>query len=534
MIDDWSWEFPYVSRRSPVLARNVVTTSQPLAAQAGLSMLKEGGNAVDAALATAIALTVLEPCSNGVGSDLFSIVWDGKKLFGLNASGLSPQAWSLPYFQERITGENEGITYGWDSVTVPGAVAGWVSLSERFGVLPFARLFEPAIHYARNGFAVTPLVHKRWMQEVENYRDYPCFAEQFLPGGHVPRVGQLYTPPYLADTLISIARSRGESFYRGELARKIAADAAQNGAALKESDLAAHSSSWVDPVAIRYGDIEVYELPPNSQGIAVLQALGILDHFDLARYPVDSVDSVHLQVEAMKLAFTETFAHAADPRAMRISTGELLDADRLAGLAAGINQAKAGETPERGPQDGGTVYLSAADDTGTMVSLIQSNYWGFGSGIVVPGTGISLQNRGAGFVLEEGHPNCVAGGKRPFHTIIPGFVMHGDRPLLSFGVMGGHMQAQGHVQMVTRIFDYGQNPQAACDAPRWQLDKDMGLTLEKGAAPALVTGLRDLGHRFTDEQPQYGYGGAQLVYCMPDGGYCAASDHRKDGQAAGF
>ena len=529
----WSWEFPYASRRSPVIARNVVATSQPLAAQAGLFALREGGNAVDAALTAAIALTVVEPCSNGLGSDLFAIVWDGNDLLGLNGSGRSPRGWSLDYFKQR--GMDDGdYAYGWDTVTVPGAVAAWSDLSERLGSLPFERLFVPAIEYAKRGFAVSPLVRERWQQEVESYKGSPSFAQQFLPDGKVPQVGENFRPPHVAETLGSIAASRGESFYRGDLARKIVADAKRNNAAMSEADLAAHSSEWVSPISISYGDVELFELPPNGQGIAALLALGMLKQYGLTQHPVDSADSVHCQIEAMKLAFKDTYAEVADPAYMRVSTADQLLPQRLSRLSKCIDLQAAAPIHGTRAHDGGTVYLSCADKSGMMVSLIQSNYWGFGSGIVVPDTGISLQNRGVGFVFDPDHPNCVAGGKRPFHTIIPGFVMRGGKPLLSFGVMGGHMQAQGHVQIVNRIFDYLQNPQAACDAPRWQLDKDLRVMLEAGTHPQVYEELKKRGHTFSDQQPQFGYGGAQLVYQLDDGVYCAASDPRKDGQAVGF
>jgi gamma-glutamyltranspeptidase/glutathione hydrolase len=525
----FSWDLPYGSRRSPVLARNVVATSQPLAVQAGLSMLQRGGNATDAAVAAAIALTVVEPCSNGIGGDLFAMVWDGQGLQGLNGSGRAPRAWNRERFDHL-----EGITVGPQSVTVPGAVDAWAQLSGRFGNLPFAQLFEPACQYAAEGFAVSPIVGHTWGQAVDTYHDSDDFRRDFLPAGRPPAVGERFILRGQSETLQQIAESAGESFYRGALARRIVAHLGLAGAAMTAEDLSRHRSEWVAPVAQSYRDVVVHELPPNSQGVAVSLALGILQQLDLAQHPVDSADSVHLQVEAMKAAFREVRRHVADPDHMQVSVAELLHEEALAGHAATIDLDRAGD-PESGlGSDGGTVYVTAADESGMMVSLIQSNYWGFGSGLVVRDAGISLHNRGAGFSLEPGHPNLVAGGKRPFHTIIPGFVTRDGDPVMSFGVMGGHMQAQGHVQMVTRIFDYGQNPQAAADAPRWFLDDRLRLVFESGFPAAVREELRRRGHAFGDQPPRFAFGGAQLIYRLENGVYCAASDPRKDGHAAGF
>jgi gamma-glutamyltranspeptidase/glutathione hydrolase len=525
----FSWDFPYPSRRMPVLARNVVATSQPLAAQAGLRMLLAGGNAVDAALAAAIALSVVEPTSNGIGSDAFAIVWDGKALHGLNSSGRSPKSWS----PKRFAGLKAMPALGWDTVTVPGAVAAWAALSRRWGKLPFADLFQPAVTYARRGFAVSPMTAQRWQDAQALYPQFAEINRTFFPSGRAPQAGEVFRCPPQADTLTAIAESRGEAFYRGPIAQKIAACAAAEGGAMTLDDLAAHSADWVEPLAVDYRGFTLHEIPPNGQGIAALIALGILRNFDVKQYPVDSVDSIHLQIEAMKRAFAEVFRHVADIDYMPEPPAELLREERLAAHASVIRPDQAAQTGSKAPGGGGTVYLTAADESGMMVSFIQSNYMGFGSGIVVPGTGIALQNRGLGFVLSAGHPNQVGGGKRPFQTIIPGFVTQDGRALMSFGVMGGHIQPQGHVQMMVRIFDHAQNPQAACDAPRWHVAPDGSVELEPGFSPAVAEGLRKRGHRVATNAPSSLFGGGQLIYRLADG-YAAASDRRKDGQAVGF
>jgi gamma-glutamyltranspeptidase/glutathione hydrolase len=525
----FSWKFPYPSQRMPILAQNVVATSQPLAAQAGLQALKKGGNAVDAALATAITLTVVEPTSNGIGSDAFAIVWDGKRLRGLNASGRSPEALTADKFE----GMAAMPTLGWDPVTVPGAVSAWVALSERFGRLPFEALFEDAVHYARDGYLVSPITAGVWARAAAHYQDFPAFAATFLPDGRAPQPGELFRSPGHAATLEMIAETKGEAFYRGELTAQIAAHARETGGLLTEEDLAAHEPAWVTPLEEGYRDYHLHEIPPNGQGLAALIAVGILDHVDVAQYPVDSAESIHLQVEAMKLAFAETSRHLADPKWMEVAPEAFLDEAFLAERAREIDMARAKFPTSAMPVDPDTVYLTAADAEGMMVSFIQSNYMGFGSGIVVPGTGIALQNRGACFEVTPGHPNQVAGGKRPYHTIIPGFVTRQGQPVMSFGVMGGWMQTQGHVQMMTRIFDYGQNPQAASDAPRWQVDENFDLLLESGFPAEVADDLRRRGHPVTTNVRSGVFGGAQLIYRLEDG-YCAGTDWRKDGQAVGF
>ncbi len=521
----------YDARRVPLLARNVVSTSQPLASQAGLRMLLQGGNAVDAAIAAAISLTVVEPTGNGIGSDGFAILWDGDRLHGLNSSGRSPAGWT----PERFAGMASMPDLGWESVTVPGAVAAWAALSERFGRLPFADLFAPALSYAREGFALTPTIAALWTKGAARLKDQPGFAEHFLGGGRAPAAGETVRNPELAVTLEAIAVSRGRALYEGELARKIVADGQRFGAALSEADLAAHAPEWCGTISAPFFGTELHEIPPNGQGIVATMAVAMLEHTDIADHAPDSIAAMHLQIEAIKLAMADAERFVSDPATMSVKPEALLDASYLAERARLIDRARAGDPGAGAPKAGGTVYLTAADSSGMMISLIQSNYSGFGSGVVVPGTGIHLQNRGSGFTLEQGHPNEVGPSKRPFHTIIPGFLMRDGQPEMSFGVMGGPMQAQGHVQMVVRTVLHGQTPQAACDAPRWRVTEGRGLAVEWSMPAEIVDGLAALGHEITREPPDnaFGFGGAQLVMRHRDG-YVAGSDHRKDGMAVGF
>jgi len=524
------WQLPYPSRRMPVFARNAVATSQPLAAQAGLRMLLNGGNAVDAALACAIALTVVEPVSNGIGSDAFAMVWDGKRLQGLNGSGRSPAAWT----PDRFAGLATMPERGWDTVTVPGAVAAWAELARRFGKLPFESLFEPAMTYARDGFLVTPDVARQWELQEDLLMDQPGFREAFLPGGGAPAAGKVFRFPDQAQTLQRIAETGGNDFYCGDLAKRIAACAAGQGGALTLEDLAAHRADWVEPLGQDYRGVRLHELPPNGQGLAALMALGILSQWDMAGFPVDSADSLHLQIEAMKLAFADVYRHVADPAAMSLEPAALLDPGYLARRARRIDLARAQEFGHGVPPDSGTVYLAAADAGGMMVSFIQSNYSGFGSGVVVPGTGIALHNRGRAFSLQPDHPNRVGSRKRPFHTILPGFVTRDGAPLLSFGVMGAAMQPQGHVQLMVRLFDYGQNPQAACDAPRWRVMQGLEVWVEPGFGSDVIDQLKRRGHRVAvAKTPSLDFGAAQAIFRLEEG-YAAASEPRRDGQAVGY
>lgn len=518
-------EQPYPSQRAPVYADNIVATSQPLAVQAGLDVLKRGGNAVDAALAAAITLTIVEPTSNGIGSDAFAIVWDGSELTGLNGSGRAPALWTPDYF----SGRRSMPQFGWDSVTVPGAVSVWVALSKRYGKIDFQSLFESGIRYADQGFQVGPVTARCWRQDAPLYAAEPAFRDHFSP---VPEEhGQRVFRPDAAKTLRDIAMTEGASFYEGELAERIERAAIAGGGALRRTDLAEHKVDWVTPIPQSYREMTLHEIPPNGQGLAAQIALGILQQFDPP--PVDSCDSVHLQIEVMKIALNAAAQHFADASAMQITPEALLDTGSLQRAAATIKRKAAVLPPVSLPVSHDTVYLAAADADGMMVSFIQSNYYGFGSGIVIPETGIAMQNRGWGFTLRPGHPNRVAPRKRPFHTIIPGFVTQDGKPKMSFGVMGGPMQAQGHVQMMVRIFDHGQTPQTASDAPRWHVYPDFSVGLEPGFSQAVARELAERGHALKWDTDPRTFGGAQIIL-REGGGYAAGSDHRKEGLACGF
>lgn len=533
---------PYTTTRLPVFARNIVSTSHPLAAQAGLRMLWKGGNAVDAAIAAAAALTITEPVSNGLGSDAFCILWDGKELHGLNASGRAPQSWTPDYFKRKY-GDNAANPpkRGIDSVTVPGAVAGWVAMSERFGKLPFADLMEPAIEIAERGYLLPVVVQQKWAAATPELQGLPGFAQSFLPWGRAPQVGELFQFKTAARGLRAIAETKGQAYYGGEIAQALEKFSAQHGGSLKASDFAAYQPEWVKPIGKNYRGYTLHEIPPNGQGIAALIALGILDKFDLGSLPVDGVDSQHLQIEAMKLAFADVYRYVAEPSAMEVTAEQMLDDAYLASRAKLIDMKQAQDFKAGNPVKGGTIYLTAADENGMMVSFIQSNYMGFGSGCVEPTFGISLQNRGHAFSLDAkalNPANLVAPGKRPFHTIIPAFLTKDGQPVMSYGVMGANMQPQGHMQTLVRMLDYGQNPQAACDAPRWRYNAGLEINVEAGMDKATVQGLAERGHRMEVINDSYqDFGAGQFIWRAGDPkveGYVAASDARRDGLAAGF
>jgi gamma-glutamyltranspeptidase/glutathione hydrolase len=537
----FDWGAGYPSQRLPVFGRNIVSTSHPLAAQAGLRMLGQGGNAVDAAIAAAAAMTIVEPCSNGLGSDAFAILWDGEKLHGLNASGGAPQGWTPGYFRTKYGDDARApAKRGWDSVTVPGAVAAWVALSERFGNLAFADLMAPAIEIAERGYAVPWVVRQKWAMAaaLPELTEQPGFAQAFLPRGRAPNVGELFRFPEAARTLRLIADTYGEAFYRGEVAQAIEQHAKAHGAALTAADLAAFRPEWVETISTAYAGHELHEIPPNGQGIAALIALGILSHFDLAGMKPDSVGAQHLQIEAMKLAFADTYRYVSDRASMTVTPEQMLDSEYLFQRAKLIDRHRAQDFGAGNPVKGGTIYLTAVDERGMMVSFIQSNYMGFGSGVVVPGYGVSLQNRGHGFSLRAGSPNLVAPGKRPFHTIIPAFLTKDGAPLMSFGVMGGNMQPQGHLQTLVRLLDFRQEPQAACDAPRWRFNQGRSINVEATMPAGTREGLRALGHQVESFQDSYqDFGAGQFIWRLGDPaveGYVAASDPRRDGLAAAF
>ena len=533
---------PYSSARLPVFARNIVSTSHPLAAQAGLRMMQQGGNAVDAAIAAAAAMTITEPVSNGLGSDAFCILWDGQKLHGLNASGPAPQAWTPDYFHRKYGGDAVNPPKrGWDSVTVPGAVSAWATMSERFGKLPFADLMAPAIEIAERGYLVPVVVQQKWAAATPLLQSLPGFAESFLPWGRAPNVGELFQFKEAAKGLRAIAQTKGRAFYEGEIAEALVRFSDQHGGAMTLKDLANYQAEWVEPIAQNYRGYTLHEIPPNGQGIAALIALGILENFDLASMKVDGVESQHLQIEAMKLAFADVYRYVADPKHMEVTSAQMLDPAYLKSRANLIDMKKAQNFNAGNPVKGGTIYLTAADENGMMVSFIQSNYMGFGSGVVEPSYGISLQNRGFGFSTDPkglNPANLVAPGKRPFQTIIPAFLTQNGQPVMSYGVMGGNMQPQGHMQTLVRMLDYGQNPQTACDAPRWRYNEGMSINAEANMDANTVQGLNDLGHELEVINDSYqDFGAGQFIWRMGNPkveGYVAASDPRRDGLAAGF
>jgi gamma-glutamyltranspeptidase/glutathione hydrolase len=539
---NFNFSNPYTSTRLPVFARNVVSTSHPLAAQAGLRMLWQGGNAVDAAIAAAAAITLTEPVSCGLGSDAFCILWDGQHLHGLNASGTAPQAWTPDYFKQKYGADAQTPPKrGIDSVTVPGAVASWVAMSERFGKLPFEDLLQPAIEIAERGYLLPVVVQQKWAAATPELRSQPGFADNFLPWGRAPNVGELFKFPAAAKGLRAIAKSKGEAFYGGEIAQAIERFSKEHGGSLTARDFANYKAEWVTPISQNYRGYTLHEIPPNGQGIAALIALGILENFDMASLPVDGVDSQHLQIEAMKLAFADVYRYVAEPSAMEVTPAQMLDPAYLKQRAQLIDLQRAQNFGAGNPVKGGTIYLSTADENGMMVSFIQSNYMGFGSGCVEPKFGISLQNRGHGFSLNAqglNSANVVAPGKRPFHTIIPAFLSKDGQPVMSFGVMGANMQPQGHMQTLVRMLDYGQNPQAACDAPRWRYNAGLEINVEASLNADTANGLQARGHQVGVINDSYqDFGAGQFIWRAGDPkveGYVVASDARRDGLAAGF
>ncbi len=535
----FDYQSTYASVRTPVFGRNVCATSHPLAAQAGLHILRTGGNAVDAAVAAAACMTIVEPVSNGLGSDAFCILWDGTKLHGLNASGRAPAAWSPKYFQSKYGQDAKTPPMrGMDSVTVPGAVASWVQMNKRFGKLPLADVLAPAIEVAERGYAVPVVVQQKWAAAAPILESQPGFAGTFMPHGRAPNVGELFKFPAAAAALKRIAQTRGVAFYGGEIAQALEKFSAAHGGALKASDFERYQPEWVEPISKAYRGYELHEIGPNGQGIAALMALGILSRFDMSSLPVDSVNSQHLQIEAMKLAFADVYRYVAEPSAMAVTADELLNDEYLKSRAKLIRMNKAQDFQSGTPNKGGTIYLTTADENGMMVSFIQSNYMGFGSGCVEPSFGVSLQNRGHAFSLDAQSPNVVGANKRPFHTIIPAFVTKDGVPQMSYGVMGANMQPQGHMQTLVRMVDYAQNPQMACDAPRWRFNQGLELNVEAGMNAATVQGLREKGHQINGISDSYqDFGAGQFIWRLGDpktAGYVAASDPRRDGQVAAW
>ncbi len=526
---------PYPSRRNAVYAqRGMVATSQPLAAQAGLQILQSGGNAIDAAIAAAAALSVMEPTANGIGGDAFALVWHGGRLHGLNASG--PAADGATLASMSALGHKEMPKYGPLAVTVPGTPAAWAALARRFGKLPLTQSMKAAIDYARNGFPVSPTVAYAWQQAELLFRKtltephFQSWFDTFAPD-RAPLAGEIWRSAGHADTLQSIAETDAASFYRGALAERIGAFVQNSGGHLAAADLAAYEVEWVDPISVNYWGFDVWEIPPNGQGLVSLIALNLLKGFDFSER--DTVLTYHRQIEAIKLAFADGLAHIADAAHMRVSVADLLS-DAYAVERRKLISDTASLPQPGTPPAGGTVYLSTADAEGNMVSMIQSNYMGFGSGMVVPGTGIALHNRGHNFSLDPAHPNCIAPGKRPYHTIIPGFMTQGGKPIGPFGVMGGFMQPQGHVQMVMNTVDFHLNPQAALDAPRWEWESGRLVHIERSTGEHLFRGLAARGHDVNWQNNRLSFGRGQIIWRDSGGVLCGGTEPRTDGAVAGW
>lgn len=541
---------PEFSTRSEVFATQAMAaTSQPLATQIALQTMRDGGNAIDAAIAANAALGLMEPTGNGIGGDLFAIVWDAKskKLYGYNGSGRSPAALTMAEFGKRKLTEIP--SFGPLPVTVPGAVDAWFALHARFGKRSMAQNLAPAIAYARDGFPVSEVIAYYWNLSVPRLQAYPGFTEQFTVNGKAPRKGEIWRNENLANSLQAIAKGGRKAFYQGEIARTMDAYFKANDGYLRFEDLAAHKGEWVEPISANYRGYDVWELPPNGQGLAALQMLKMLEPYPISEYGFGSPQHVHLLVEAKKLAFEDRAKFFADPAFSATPVAHLLSAEYTATRGKLINVARAARTVEAGHaplEEGDTIYLTTADAAGNMVSLIQSNYRGMGSGMAPPGLGFILQDRGEQFVLKPGHANSYAPSKRPFHTIIPAFITKDGKPWVSFGVMGGAMQPQGHVQIVMNLIDFGMNLQEAGDAPRIQHDgstepagqnlpmSDGGVVnLETGFPYATVRALMRMGHRI--EFADGPYGGYQAIQRdLKTGVYAGASEARKDGQAAGY
>ena len=538
----------YPSQRFPIYARGgMVNCSSPQAAAAGLESLRRGGNAVDAAVAAAAALTVCEPTANGLGSDAFALVWSEKdrRLFGLNASGPAPMLASA----ERVLASAERVLaeglaqdgkmprHGWAPVTVPGAVGAWAALNGRFGRLSLAETLAPAVCYAEEGYPCAPNLARIWQRACEGYARRlrgPVFEpwfRTFAPEGRAPLAGELVRLPDHAATLRAIGESRGESFYRGETARRIDAASRAGGGWLRYEDLAAYEPLWVEPLRLDYRGYEVCEIPPNGQGIVALLALNILKNFDLRDR--EDPESCHRQIEAVKMAFADALACVTDPKDMAVDPQSLLDPAYGAARAARMT-GRAQVWTSALPPKSGTVYLCCADGEGNMVSYIQSNYMGFGSGIVVDGTGVALQNRGADFSLDPAAPNVLCPGKRSYHTIIPGFLMKDGAPVGPFGVMGGYMQPQGHVQVVTNFVDFGMDPQQALDAPRWQWMRDGRLTVETRFPPELARALERRGHAVSVDLDTSSFGRGQMIVRQENGVLVGGTESRTDSNIACF
>ena len=531
------WQ-PYRSQRFPLYARGgMVNCSSPQAASAGLEALRAGGNAMDAAVAAAAALTVTEPTANGIGADAFALIWSEKekRLFGLNASGPAPRL-AEP---ERIVADGSSrdgrmpLT-GWTPVTVPGAPSAWAAVTERFGRRSLAENLSPAVRYARQGYPCAPNLARSWQRALASYRRSlkgPCFDawfETFAPGGKAPEAGEIVRLSDHADTLEEIGATGARSFYEGDLARRIDAESRRFGGYLRFEDLAAFRPQWVEPISVNYRGYDVCEIPPNGQGITALMALNILKEFEPK---ADAALNCHRKIEAVKIAFADALRYVTDPDFMEGDWHRLIRPEYGAQRAQEIGE-KAGEYGPSDPPSGGTVYLCCADGEGNMVSFIQSNYMGFGSGIVVKGTGIALQNRGADFSLDPAAANVLRGGKRTYHTIIPGFLMKDGGPVGPFGVMGGYMQPQGHVQLITNYIDAHLDPQQALDAPRWQWMRDGSVTVESRFDPELARALERRGHRVRFDLETASFGRGQMIVRLQNGTLVGGTESRTDSSIA--
>jgi len=512
----------------------MVATSQPLAAEAGLEILKKGGNAVDAAIATAACLTVVEPTSNGIGGDAFALVWMKDKLHGLNASGPAPGLLSLETLKSLKLDEIP--KFGWVPVTVPGTPAAWAELSKRFGALSLLECLEPAIRYAKEGYPVSPTLAKNWKRAVQIFKKaltepvFEAWFQTFAPDGDAPTAGRIWSSPTHAETLKRIGETNSRTFYTGEIADAIDAHAQATGGFVRKTDLEQFRVEWVDPIQVSYKGFDVWEIPPNGQGIVALMALKTLEKDTFSHR--DEVACWHHQIESIKLAFADAKQHLADSRAMRVSVESMLHSDYATKRRSQINPDYAQCYNSGLPDRGGTVYLATADRFGNMVSYIQSNYMGFGSGVVVPGTGIALHNRGHNFNVIPGHPNCIEPGKRPFHTIIPGFLTKNGHAIGPFGVMGGFMQPQGHLQMMMNTIDFGMNPQEAIDAPRWQWMEGQTVWVEPSTPLHLVDALSAMGHDIRIQHEIGQFGRAQAIWLQEDGVLCGGTEGRTDGHIA--
>jgi gamma-glutamyltranspeptidase/glutathione hydrolase len=519
--------------RSAVRAMNgMIATSQPLASAAGLRVLQQGGNAVDAAVAAAAVLCVVEPMMLSPGGDMFAIVWDAKKkeLKALNASGRAPQAASIDELKKR--GIDQMPTSGIHTVTVPGAVDGWAKLIERYGTMSLAQVLQFAIEYAERGFPVTDVIAADWQVGL-SHKDHPDFAATFLPNGKPPAPGEIFTNKNLAATLRKIAAQGPDVFYRGEIAAKIVKFLNEEGGLHTRRDFANQTSNWVDPISVNYRGYTVYEVPPNTQGLAALQMLNILEGYDLKPLGHNTAEYLHLLTEAKKLAFIDRARHIADPDFYRAPLDRLLSKDYAAELRKRIDLGRIANQSSTGPRGGeDTTYLTVVDKDRNVVSFIQSIFSAFGSGLVAADTGIVLHNRGAGFSFDPAHPNKLEGGKRPFHTIIPAMAFKDGRPWLSFGVMGGDMQAQGHVQVLLNLIDFGMDVQQAGEQPRFR-HFDSGLALESAIGADVRKALEAKGHRLTISPGMFG--GYQAIMIDPKtGALFGGSDPRKDGCAMGW